>query len=62
MKMTSVVGYISVQDMTKVFNNIRTESLETAMPLFVTTVTYFLIISLISRIFRYRGRKEKEEE
>ena len=61
-KMTSVVGYISVQDMTKVFNSIRTESLETAMPLFVTTVTYFLIIALISRIFRYRGRKEKEEE
>ncbi|MBO6114552.1 MAG: transporter substrate-binding domain-containing protein [Lachnospiraceae bacterium] len=51
LKMTSVVGYIAVYDMTKIFEVIKKESLETTLPLLATTVVYFIIIKLISLIF-----------
>ena len=58
-KATSVVGYIAVWDMTKVFDILRTESLETGMPLVATTIVYFILIKLISMCFKPRyGKKE----
>ena len=61
LKATSIVGYISVQDMTKVVDTIRMESFELALPLFLTTVVYFIIISIISRVVRIKpGRSNNE--
>ncbi len=52
LKASSLVGYISVTDMTKAFERIRMESFETMLPLIVTTIVYFILIKLISLIFR----------
>ena len=48
-KASAVAGYAGVQDMTKVFDLIRMESYETAMPLFLTASAYFLMIWLITK-------------
>ena len=42
-KMTSVVGYIAVQDLTKATDLIRSRTLEAFFPLIVTAVIYFLL-------------------
>ena len=42
-KMTSVVGYIAVQDLTKASDIIRSRTFDAFFPLFVVTVLYFLI-------------------
>lgn len=42
-KMTSIVGYIAVQDLTKVSDIIRSRTYEAFFPLIVTAVIYFLI-------------------
>ena len=53
-KATSVVGYVALQDLTRVFDEIRTGSTEIFLPLFVTTFVYFIIIKLITRLMRTR--------
>lgn len=42
-KMTSVVGYIAVQDLTKVSDIIRSRTYEAFFPLIVTALIYFLL-------------------
>lgn len=42
-KMTSVVGYIAVQDLTKVSDIIRSRTYEAFFPLIMTAVIYFII-------------------
>ncbi len=42
-KMTSVVGYISVEDLTKATDLIRSRTFEAFFPLIVTAVIYFLL-------------------
>lgn len=42
-KMTSIVGYIAVQDLTKVSDIIRSRTMEAFFPLIVTAVLYFLV-------------------
>ncbi len=42
-KMTSVVGYIAVQDLTKVTDIIRSRTYEAFFPLILTAVLYFLL-------------------
>ena len=42
-KMTSVVGYIAVEDLTKATDLIRSRTFEAFFPLIVTTVLYFLL-------------------
>ena len=42
-KMTSVVGYIAVQDLTKVTDLIRSRTFEAFFPLIVTALIYFLL-------------------
>lgn len=53
-KMTSVVGYIAIQDLTKVSDIIRSRTYEAFFPLIATALIYFLIswglTALISRI------------
>lgn len=54
LKFTSVTGYIAVNDMSRVFETIRTESFEVVLPLLFTTIVYFVIIRLILLLFRDR--------
>lgn len=53
-KMTSVVGYIAVQDLTKVSDIIRSQTYDALMPLLLTAAVYFLLswalAQLIGRI------------
>ena len=57
LKLTSVVGYISVQDMTKVFETIRNESYELFVPLLATTLVYFILVWLLARLIRWRKKE-----
>ncbi len=47
-KMTSVVGYIAVQDLTKVSDIIRSRTFEAFFPLIVTAIIYFLLAWVIT--------------
>ena len=44
---TSIVGYIAVQDITKMGDIIRSRSYEAAMPLLISTLVYFLLARVI---------------
>jgi len=48
LKATSIVGYISVQDITKISDIIRSRTYEAFFPLVITTVIYFLITALFT--------------
>lgn len=47
-KMTSIVGYITIQDLTKASDIIRSRTYEAFFPLIVTAVIYFLISWLLT--------------
>ena len=47
-KMTSVVGYIAVQDLTKMSDIIRSRTYEAFFPLIVTAILYFLLAWVLS--------------
>ncbi len=49
-KMTSVVGYIAIQDLTKASDIIRSRTYEAFFPLVTTAVIYFIIAWLLTRI------------
>ena len=63
-KMSSVIGYVSAQDMVKVFDKIRMESLETMIPLIATTLVYMIIIKIITGILGHfiKGRDVVAED
>ena len=47
-KMTSVVGYIAVEDLTKATDLIRSRTFEAFFPLIVTAVLYFLLAGILT--------------
>ena len=47
---TSIVGYIAVQDLTKMSDIIRSRSYEAFLPLIVSTLIYFLLARLITML------------
>lgn len=49
-KSTSIVGYITVQDLTKISDMIRSSTFDAFMPLILITVIYFIIIWIFSLI------------
>ena len=51
-KMTSIVGYIAVQDLTKMSDIIRSRTYEAFFPLIATALIYFLISWLLSVLLR----------
>ncbi len=57
-KATTVAGYVAVQDMTRTFETIRKDSLEIMLPLAATTAVYFILISIVSCLFRQRKGNE----
>ncbi len=50
MKMTSIVGYISIQDLTKAGDIIRSRTYEPFFPLLATAAIYFVMSSLITML------------
>ncbi len=57
-KDTAVVGYIAVNDMTKVFDTIRMDSYEVALPLIVTVVLYVVLIGAVTKILKSFIKKD----
>ena len=55
-KETSVVGYIAVQDLTKVSDIIRSRTFQAFFPLLATAVVYFAIIALCGWVLSRLGR------
>ena len=70
LKSTSVVGYITILDLTKMSDIIRARTYEAFFPLIATALIYFLLAWIISLIVRWvlwridpkRSRKAKEVE
>ena len=48
--MTSVVGYVAVQDLTKVSDIIRSRTYEAFFPLIVTAIIYFMLSTGLSEL------------
>ena len=56
-KLTSVAGYISVEDLTRVTDIIRSQTYEAFFPLIFTAVLYFLVASLLTLALRMLQRR-----
>lgn len=56
-KMTSIVGYIAVQDITKVGDIIRSRTFDAFFPLLVSALLYFLIAYLFSKLLDLASKK-----
>ena len=52
LKNTSIVGYIAIQDLTKMSDIIRSRTYEAFFPLIVTAVIYFILAWIISLILK----------
>jgi polar amino acid transport system substrate-binding protein len=55
-KMTSIVGYIAVQDLTKAGDIIRSRTFDAFFPLIMVAVLYFLISLLLVQALEYLER------
>ncbi|MBO6092889.1 MAG: hypothetical protein J6P40_04565, partial [Oscillospiraceae bacterium] len=49
LKATAVVGYIAVQDLTKMGDIVRSRTYESFFPLIAVTVIYFLLAGILTR-------------
>ena len=56
MKMTSIVGYIAVQDLTKASDIIRSRTFDAFFPLIMVAVLYFLISWVLMQSIEYVER------
>ena len=56
-KTTSIVGFIAVQDLTKVGDIIRSRTFDAFFPLIMVAVLYFLISWLFAAVLDYIGKK-----
>lgn len=56
LKLTSIVGYISIEDLTKAGDIIRSRTYEAFFPLITTAIIYFLIAAAISFAFSRLGK------
>lgn len=56
-KMTSIVGYITVLDLTRMSDLIRSRTFEPFFPLITTALVYLLISALIIRFMEYLQRR-----
>ena len=53
LKSTSIVGYIAIQDLTKMSDIIRSRTYEAFFPLIVTAVIYFLLAWIVSLLLKF---------
>lgn len=56
-KMTSIVGYIAVEDLTKMSDIIRARTYEAFFPLIATAVLYFVIAGILGALLRVLEKK-----
>jgi polar amino acid transport system substrate-binding protein len=56
-KMTSIVGYVAVQDLTKVSDIIRSRTFDAFFPLVMVAVLYFLLAYLLIQALEYIERE-----
>ena len=56
-KMTSIVGYIAVQDLTKASDIIRSRTFDAFFPLVMIAILYFLISWILTQSLEYLERK-----
>ena len=56
-KMTSIVGYIAVQDLTKAGDVIRSRTFDAFFPLLMVAVLYFLIAWVLVQALEYLERR-----
>ena len=56
-KMTSVVGYIAVQDLTKVSDIIRSRTFDALFPLIMVAILYFILSWIFAAILDFIGKK-----
>ena len=56
-KETSIVGYVAIQDLTKVSDIIRSRTFQAFFPLFATAAVYFALIALCAWVFGRLGRR-----
>ena len=56
-KMTSIVGYIAVQDLTKVGDIIRSRTFDAFFPLIMVAVLYFILSWIFATILDLIGKK-----
>lgn len=56
-KMTAVAGYISVTDLTKAADIIRSRTYEAFFPLFLTSLVYFILSFLLVSLLHFLERK-----
>ena len=52
LKSTAIVGYIAIQDLTKMSDIIRSRTYEAFFPLIVTAIIYFILAWIISLILK----------
>ena len=56
-KMTSVAGYISVLDLTKISDLIRSRTYEAFFPLILTAVIYFIVAWMLTLVLRFWSKR-----
>ena len=56
-KMTSIVGYIAVQDLTKVSDIIRSRTFDALFPLIMVAILYFILSWIFATILDFIGKK-----
>lgn len=56
-KMTSIVGYVAVQDLTKASDIIRSRTFDAFFPLIMVAVLYFMISGLLAQALDYLERR-----
>lgn len=58
-KMTSIVGYIAVQDLTKVSDIIRSRTFDAFFPLLMVALLYFILAWIFASILDFIGKKAR---
>ena len=56
-KMTSIVGYIAVQDLTKIGDIIRSRTFDAFFPLIMVAILYFVLSWLFTAVLDFIGKK-----
>ncbi len=60
-KMTSIVGYVAVHDLTKASDIIRSRTFDAFFPLIMVAILYFLLAWLLTQILEYVERRTDPE-
>lgn len=58
-KMTSIVGYIAVQDLTKVSDIIRSRTFDAFFPLLMVALLYFILAWIFASVLDFIGKKAR---